>query len=130
MAVERITIARTDVEDSPGSGHKLLAELGSAGVDLRAVAAFSAGGGRSSVLLAPKDPAALSNYGGKAKMEMMTGFLTALPDAAGAGAEAIKPLADAGVNIRALTAVVCDGNFHLLIVVDNADADKAAAALQ
>jgi len=41
----------------------------------------------------------------------------------------VKPLADAGVNVLACTAVVCDGHYHMLIVVDAANAGAAANLL-
>ena len=132
MAVERIVVSALEVEDAPGSVHKLLSELAVADVDLRCAAGFSAGGGRGRIFLAAKNPQALEDYGEKASLQLssMAGFVLSGDDEVGAGAAAVRPLADASINIRALTAAVCDEKYHLLIVVEAADADTTEKALQ
>jgi len=131
MAVERIVVSALEVEDAPGSGYKLLSELAVADVDLRCAAGFSADGGQGRIFLAAKNPQALEDYGERALLQLssMAGLLLVGDDAVGAAAGAIKPLADAGISIQALTAVVCDEKYHLLIVVEAADADIAEKAL-
>ena len=132
MAVERIVVSALEVEDAPGSGYKFLSELAVAGIDLRCAAGISTGGGRGRIFLAAKNPQALEDYGEKASLQLssMAGLLLVGDDTVGAAAGAIKPLADAGISIQALTAVVCDEKYHLLIVVETADADTAEKALQ
>jgi hypothetical protein len=60
MAVKRITVHCTEVEDKPGALQELLAEAAAAKVDLMCFAAFSAGSGRGRVYLSAKNPQALA----------------------------------------------------------------------
>ncbi len=131
MASKRIDVQRIEIEDKPGSLQKLLAQVADAGVDLLCFTAFSAGDGRGKVYLSGKDPQALADCLGKAQIDatQATGFIVGSEDRVGAGADALKGLADAGVNGRAGAAMVCDGRYQMLIVVDSADADAAEKAL-
>ena len=57
------------------------------------------------------------------------GFIISGKDRIGAAAEALKGLAEAGINGVAGAAMVCDGQFQLLVVVNIADSAAAAKAL-
>ena len=57
------------------------------------------------------------------------GFIISGEDKVGAAAEALKGLADAGISGVAGTAMVCDEQYHMLVVVDAGDGDAAERAL-
>jgi len=131
MVVRRITVHCTEVEDKPGALQKLLTEAAEANVDLLCFAAFSAGTGRGKVYLSAKQPQALAKCAQKAgiKTTQAAGFIISGKDRVGAAAEALESLADANINGVAGAAMVCDGQYHMLIVVQASDADVAAEAL-
>ena len=131
MAVKRITVHCVEIEDKPGSLQNLLAKAASANVDFLGFVAYSAGGGRGCVCLSAKDPQALEDCAQKAGIETTAavGFIVSDDDKVGAAAEALKGLAAAGINGVAGAAIVSDGQYQMLIVVDAADADAAEKAL-
>jgi len=131
MAVKRITIDVVEVEDKPGSLQKLLAKAASAGVDLLCLTAFSTGTGSGRVFVSAKDPDAFKACVAEAGIEVETaaGFLISGEDKVGAAADALKGLAEAGINGVAGAAMVFDGQYQMLVVVDAADADAAEKAL-
>ena len=131
MAVKRITVHCVEVEDAPGGLQKLLVEAASGGVDLQCFAAFSAGGGRGKVYLSGKNPKALEVCAEKAGISVSSaaGFIISGDDRVGAAAAVLEGLADAGINGVAGAAIVCDSEYRMLIVVDAADGESAAAAL-
>jgi hypothetical protein len=131
MAVKRITVHCVEIEDKPGSLHKLLAGAASAGVDFIGFIACSSGGGRGCVCLSAKDPAALASCAQQAGIEAKeaAGFVISGADKVGIAAEDMKPLADAGINGVAGAAMVSDGQYQMMIIVDAADGDAAAQAL-
>jgi hypothetical protein len=81
--------------------------------------------------LSAKNPEALKACAIKAGIEFkeLAGFMLSGDDTPGAAAEALKPLADAGVNSVAASAVVCNSGYGMIIIVESADADAAAEAL-
>ncbi len=131
MAVKRFIIYGVEIEDRPGSLQKLLAQAASKNVDLQCFEAFSAGGGRGGVYINAKDPKAFESFIEDAGIEATpaVGFLVSGKDKVGAAAEVLKKLADAGINGVAGSAMVCDGNYQMLIVVLADDGDVAAKAL-
>lgn len=131
MAVKRITIHCVEIEDKPGSLQELLDKAASANVDFLGFVAFSAGGGRGHVCLSAKDPQALKACAQEAgiKATAAAGFIVSGDDKVGAAAESLKGLAEAGINGVAGAAMVCDGQYQMLIVVDAADGDAAEKAL-
>ena len=130
MAVKRITVQCVEIEDKPGSLQKLLAKIASAKVDLLCFAAFAAGG-RGQVYLSAKDPKALESCVQTAgvKASAAAGFIVGGEDKVGAAEQSLKGLADAGINGVAGAAMVCDGQYHMLVVVNAADGDAAEKAL-
>ena len=132
MAVKRITVHCIEVKDEPGSLYKLLAEAASAKVDLFCFAAFSAGGGRGEVYLSGKEPKALEGFVRRAGLSATTatGFIVSGEDRVGAAAAALAGLSDVGINGLAGAAMVGEGGYQMLIVVDAADGDAAAEALE
>ena len=131
MAIKRITVSSVDIADKPGSLHKFLSEAAAANVDFYCLAAFSAGGGKGRIYLSPKVDPVFQEFTKKAKIKTKTaaGFLISGSDKVGAAANALQKLAKAGINGLAGTAMVCDGQYHMLIVVDADDADAAEKAL-
>jgi len=131
MAVKRISVHCVEIADKPGSLQELLGKAASAKVDFQGFAAFSAGGGRGQVYLSAKDPQALSACVQNAGIEVTeaVGFIVSGADKVGVAAEDLKGLADAGINGIAGAAMVCDGQYQMLIVVNAADGDAAAKAL-
>ena len=131
MAVKKIVVHCVEVEDKPGGLQSLLAQAASANVDFQCFAAFSASGGKGQIYLSAKDEGALKACAEKAGIETTAaaGFIISGDDKVGAAAEALKGLADAGINGVAGAAMVCDGSYHMLVVVDAADGEAAAKAL-
>ena len=131
MAVKRITVHCVEIEDKPGSLQNLLAKAASANVDFLSFVAFSAGGGRGRVCLSAKDPQALEACAQEAGIEATpaAGFIISGDDKVGAAAESLRGLAKAGINGVAGAAMVCDGQYQMLIVVEAADANAAEKAL-
>lgn len=131
MTVKRITVHCVEIEDTPGSLQKLLAKAASENVDFNGFVASSLGGGRGRVCLSAKDPAVLEACAQKSGVEPTTavGFIVSGEDKVGSAAEALKGLADAGINGIGGAAIVGGGQYQLLIVVDAADGDAAEKAL-
>jgi hypothetical protein len=131
MAAKKISVHCVEVEDRPGGLQGLLAQAASANVDFQCFAAFSAGGGKGQVYLSAKNEDALKACAEKIGIKTTTaaGFIINADDKVGAAAEALKGLADAGINGVAGAAMVCDGSYHMLIVVDASDGEAAAKAL-
>ena len=131
MAVKRITVHCVEIEDKPGSLQKLLDGVASANVDLLCCTAFSAGGGLGWVYVSAKALVAFEAYAQDAGIEATAaaGFIVSGDDKVGAAAGALKGLADAGISGIAGAAMVCDGQYQMLVVVDAADADAAEKAL-
>jgi hypothetical protein len=131
MAVKRISVHCVEIEDKPGSLQELLGKAASKNVDFVGFVAYSASGGRGRVCLSAKDPAALEACAKEAGVEATSaaGFLISGEDKVGVAAADLKGLADAGINGIAGAAMVCDGQYQMLLVVAAADGDAAAAAL-
>ena len=132
MAVKRIIVHRIKIEDKPGSLHKLLSSIAAEGVDLLCLTACSCCDGNSgAAYLSAKDPSLCEACAAKTGIEATeaVGFIINGDDKTGAAAEALKGLADAGINGIAGAAMVCDGKYQLLVVVDAADGDSAEKAL-
>lgn len=131
MAVKSITIHAIQIEDKPGSLHKLLSAVAAEGVDLNCLSACACPGGTTTAYLSAKNPDALKAYAAKAgiKAAQMAGFMFTGEDKVGAAANALKPLAVAGVNGIAATAMVSNGGYGMVVIVSLADAIAAARAL-
>ena len=131
MAAKRVTVHCVEIEDKPGSLQGLLAQAASANVDLLCFAAFSAGEGKGRIYLSAKDPDALKGCAQEAGIEAttMAGFIVTDQDKVGAAAGDLKKLAAAGINGVAGAAMVCDGQYQMLVVVSAAEGDAAEKAL-
>jgi hypothetical protein len=131
MAAKKIGIQCIQIEDRPGSLQKFLSRAAKSGVDFVCFTAFSTGTGAGRVYLSAKDTGALKGFLQKAGLESeaAAGFIVSGADKVGAGADALKGLADAGINGLAGAAMVCGEQFQMLVVVDSADAEAAQKAL-
>lgn len=131
--VRRVEYYYVTVPDKPGEGLKILSALKSAGVLLLAYHAFPIGRGRAQLDLVPED-ANKFKQAAKAAGFALTGpkraFLITGDDRVGAAAEHAKKLADAKINITAVTALGAgSGRYGMIVWVASADYEKAAAAL-
>ena len=131
MAVKRISVHCVEIADKPGSLQQLLEKAASGNVDFQGFAAFSAGGGRGQVYLSAKDPQTLEACARDVGVQLTeaAGFIISGADKVGVAAKDLKGLADAGINGIAGAAMVCEGQYQMLVVVNAADGDAAAKAL-
>ncbi len=132
MAVKRITVHCVDIENKPGSLQKFLAQASLSGVDFLCFVAYTLGGNRGRVCLSAEDQSAFESFAKEAELrtEAAAGFIIDGEDKKGAAAEALKGLAEDSINGIAGGAMVYDGRYQLVIVVDAADADRAEKALK
>lgn len=131
--VRKVEYYYATVPDKAGEGLKVLAALKNAGVLLLAAHGFPSGGGRSQITLVPDDARKFKQAADAAGLAL-TGpkraFLITGDDRVGAAADHTKKLADARVNVTAVTALTGgSGRYGMLLWVAAADYDKAAAAL-
>jgi len=131
MSVKRIAVHCVDIEDKPGSLQKLLTQSSMSGVDYLCFSAFSCSDNHSRVYVGAKDPKSFEDFAREAgiKTTEVTGFIVGGEDRAGAAANVLKRLAEK--DIRGITgaAMVCDNRYHLFVVVNAKDADRAQKAL-
>jgi hypothetical protein len=131
MSVKRIAVHCVDIEDKPGSLQKFLTQSSLSGVDYLCFSAFSCSDSHGRVYVSAKDPKNFEDFAREAgiKITEATGFIVGGEDRKGAAANVLKRLAEK--DIRGITgaAMVCDNRYHLLVVVNAKDADRAQKAL-
>ncbi len=131
------TIRRADyfyvqLPNKPGEGLRYLTALSEGGVNLLAFSGFPEGRG-AQLDFVPEDPAAFRQLARKARWKV-TGpkrcFLIAGDDRVGALTEATRKLAEAGINITAVDAVVAgNGRYGAILWVPARDAARAGRLL-
>jgi hypothetical protein len=128
---KQITVFKASIPDSPGSLAKVMSQAAAFGLDILSLCATREAGGNGTVFVSPKDVSKALQLSamGAVELEECAGFLLEGEDKAGAGAMALKPLADASINAEACAALCHNGSYQLLVVVQHADAEKAAKAL-
>ena len=131
--VRRVEYYYVSVPDKPGEGLKVLSALKNAGVLLLAYQAFPTGGGKAQLDLVPEDANKFKQAAKTAGLTL-TGpkraFLVTGDDRVGAAAEHAKKLADAKINITAVTALGAgSGRYGMIVWVAASDFEKAATAL-
>ena len=118
--------------DKPGEGHRALATLKEAGVNLLAFIGFPKGN-RSQLDFVPADPAALLPVAKRARWKLSPrkiAFLVEGDDRVGALCDIAARLAAAKINVTASTAVTAGaGRYGAIIWVKPRDVNKAAKAL-
>lgn len=131
--VRRVEYYYVTVSDKPGEGLKILSALKNAGVLLLAYYAFPTGGGKAQLDLVPEDASKFkqaANAAGFALTGPRRAFLITGDDRVGAAAEHSKKLADAKINVTAVTALGAgSGRYGMILWVAPADYEKAASAL-
>ena len=127
---ERIRVFKVEIEDRPGSLYGTLSTISGAGLDLQCLGATSLGGGKGVMYIVPKDVEAALSFAERMGVtpEEMTGIMITGEDKAGAGAEALNPLKDAGINGMFCMATCFGGQFVLVLIVNQEDGDAAAKA--
>lgn len=131
MAAERVTVLRIEIEDRPGALHEMLAGTARADANVLNLAALSLGGGRGIAFCVTEKPDEVRGMAESrgASVDEYAGFLLGGRDRVGIGAEATKPVADAGINIVLATATVAGGEYYLLIAVGEKDAERVLEVL-
>ena len=136
FTVTKVDIWSSKIEDKPGSLAKVLGALGNAGANLDCVIARrdSAKSGSGIVFLTPVKGAATrkaAQSGGLAPAKNVATLKVEGDDAAGLGGRISTALADAGINLRGVSAAVIGKRFVAYFGFDSAaDATKAARALK
>ena len=131
-AVHLIDYYYVEMSDRPGEGARTLRVLQDAGVNLAALHAFPSGR-RAQVDFVPSDPAAFKAAARAAKWKV-TGpkkaFMIDGDDRTGALADHFAKLADAKINVTAVSATVAGaGRFGAIFWVNPRDVKKAARVL-
>ncbi|HET6947843.1 MAG TPA: hypothetical protein VFJ45_08545 [bacterium] len=131
--VRRVEYYYVTVPDKPGEGLKVLSALKDAGVLLLACQAFPTSGGKAQLNLVPEDAGKFKKAAEAARLAL-TGprraFLITGDDRVGAAAAHAKTLADASINVTAVTALGAgSGRYGMIVWVAPADYEKATKAL-
>ncbi len=131
MAIKQINVYCLAIEDKPGSLQRFLSQSSLSNVDFECFAAFSVGDNSGRVYISARNEDAFEAFLKEAgiKSTPASGFIVDGEDKVGAAAEALKALAEAGISGIAGAALVCDGQYRMLVVVDTADGDAAAKLL-
>ncbi|MFQ5913706.1 MAG: hypothetical protein ACE5JS_11025 [Nitrospinota bacterium] len=118
--------------DKPGEGARLLSEFRDAGINFLAVHAFPKSG-RVQVDMVPEDTAAFLKAARKAKLKLSQkkkAFLAAGEDRVGVMASILGRLAEAGINLTAVTTLCAGkGRFGALFWVKPRDLRRTSKAL-
>jgi hypothetical protein len=136
LAVERVDVWAASITDQPGGLAGTLAPLAEAGADLNFVIARRAPDkpGTGVVFLTPLEGDAqteAANQAGFTVADSLHSIRIQGDNRPGIGAEITKKLADAGINLRGLSAAVIGESFIMYLAVDtNEDAEKAMSLLQ
>jgi hypothetical protein len=121
-----------DVPQRAGKGAELLGALARGGVNLLAVHAFPSARA-AQVDLVPQDPRALARAARRAGLRLgrpKKAFLVQGDDRIGAVGRVLAKLGDAGINVKATTALAAGrGRYGAILWVKPADVRRAARAL-
>ena len=135
LTVERVDVWAASIKDQPGGLANALAPLSEAGADLEFVISRRAPDmpGSGVVFLTPLRGDAQTVAAAKAGFaiaESLHSVRVEGDNRAGIGAELTKKLADAGINLRGLSAAVIGPRFIMYLAVDTSeDAEKAMTLL-
>jgi hypothetical protein len=131
-SVRKVDYFSMAVSDKVGEGLKILSALAESGVNLLAFTGFPRGR-RAQVDLIPEDTKKFNGAVKKAGLKMnpkKTGFLVQGDDRPGALVDVLKKLADAGMNVTAMDAVVAgEGHYGAILWVKPENVAKAAKLL-
>jgi hypothetical protein len=131
MPAKQVKAYCVDIEDKPGSLHRFLSQSALSGADYVCFAAFSCGDNKGHVVVVPKDPKIFDSFAKEANIKTTprAGFIITGKDRIAAAADAIKNLAQNDIRGIAGAAMVIEGRFQLLVVVDLKDAERAKKVL-
>jgi hypothetical protein len=135
LQVSRVTVYASSIEDKPGSLAAKLAALAAAGANLEFVIARRAPEkpGTGVVFIAGLRGSAqtqAATAAGFAGTDSLHSVRAAGPDAPGLGVKITSALADAGINLRGLSAASIGDQCVVYLAVDTADdADKVVQIL-
>jgi hypothetical protein len=136
FTVTKVDIWSAKIEDKPGGLARVLGALGEAGADLDCVIARRepSKSGTGVVFLTPVKGAAARKSAqsqGVAPAKNLATLKVEGDDAPGLGARITAAIADAGINLRGVSAAAMGRKFVAYLGFDNAaDATKAARALK
>jgi hypothetical protein len=135
LTVTRVDVWAASIEDQPGGLAGKLAPLAEAGADLEFVIARRAPDkpGTGVVFITPLEGDAQTKAAagaGFAVAQSLHSVRVEGDNAPGIGAQLTKKLADAGINLRGLSAAVIGQRFIMYLALDTAeDAEKVASLL-
>lgn len=136
LKISKADVWAVEIRDEPGGLAQVLSAMAHAGASLECVIArrqpdkYQAG----VVFLTPikgKRAQAAAQSAGLQRAEDLATLRVEGPDKPGLGAQLTGAIADAGINMRGVSAMTCGKNFVSYFGFDSAaDADKAAKALK
>ena len=136
LEVSKVDVWVGEIEDVPGGAAGVLDALAAAGANLEFVIARRDGKkqGKGVIFIAPLKGAKQAGAARKAKLKKaktMSPLRVAGPDKAGTGAAIMCKLAEAGINVRGLSAAKIGRKFVLYLSFDKpADSTQAARLLR
>jgi len=136
LTVERVDVWAATIEDSPGGLAGKLAPLSEAGADLAFAIARRAPEepGTGVVFVTPligDAQTSAAEKAGFAVADSLHSLRIEGDNQPGIGTEITRGLADAGINLRGLSAAVIGGRFIMYLALDTSkDADKAVGAIE
>ena len=136
LSVQTVDVWAAGIEDQPGGLSAKLAPLAKAGADLEFVVARRSPDkpGTGVVFVTPlqgEAQTAAAKQAGFAVADSLRSVRVEGDNRPGIGAQLTERLADAGVNLRGLSAAVIAGKFIMYLALDGADdAEKVMGLLQ
>ncbi|HEY5533301.1 MAG TPA: hypothetical protein VIK22_15030 [Candidatus Anoxymicrobiaceae bacterium] len=130
MAMNRETVYKIDIEARSGALYEVLARTAEEDSNVVFLDTFTTGEGKGTLYIIT-DKAEVIEDLARARgsgVEEYVGFLFGGEDRVGLGADVIRPLAEAGVNIVLSAATVAGGIYSMLIMVEPNDAQAAEEA--
>ncbi len=127
--IRKVAYYKIETPNKPGEGARVLSVLKEAGVNLLAFTGFPRGR-RAQIDFIPEDDAAFKKAARKGGLKLSPkkfGFLVQGEDRVGAVADLVSKIAEAGINITAIDAVVAgEGRYGALLWVKPQDVAKTA----
>lgn len=131
MAAQRVTFLKAVLKDQPGALLRVMHDLKKKNIALKSIWGFGKREGDAELYALAKDPdklrAAWQASGILA--EEGSGFFLKGADKTGVLLKSLEALAQAGVNMKAITAIAVSGKYGSLIWVDAEAVETAARAL-
>ena len=132
-SVRRVESWSLDVADEPGEAYRVLSWLEEAGVKLVYFTGYPVGGGKAKLDLVVEDPGALAQAAttrGLPPLRRTLAFMVSGKDGVGRAAQVLKHLAEARINVHAVTGTVQSGSYGIILWVPADDVEAATRALR